>query len=154
LQALKLLIHDLMNGPPAGRPPDAFNPPSPTMGRAHATDRAGLLVWTGIRRARNSGLDSDYKFTRGYAKQCLIARRLVERGVRFVELTCQKIGGYDRWDAHSDLTKNHGGNARAVDQPIRALLVDLKQRGVADDTLVVFLGEFGRTPFRPRRRWS
>jgi hypothetical protein len=93
------------------------------------------------------GFDSDYEFTRGYARQCLIARRLVERGVRFVELTCQKIGGYDRWDAHSDLTKNHTQNARAVDQPIRGLLIDLKQRGLLDDTLVVFSGEFGRTPF-------
>jgi len=93
------------------------------------------------------GFDSDYEFTRGYARQCLIARRLVERGVRFVELTCQKIGGYDRWDAHSDLTKNHAQNARAVDQPIRGLLIDLKQRGLLDDTLVVFSGEFGRTPF-------
>jgi hypothetical protein len=93
------------------------------------------------------GFDSDYEFTRGYARQCLIARRLVERGVRFVELTCQKIGGYDRWDAHGDLTKNHRQNALAVDQPIRALLIDLKERGLLDDTLVVFSGEFGRTPF-------
>lgn len=93
------------------------------------------------------GFDSDYEFTRSYARQCLTARRLVERGVRFIELTCPKIGGYDRWDAHGDLTKNHGQNARAVDQPIRGLLVDLKQRGLLDDTLVVFSGEFGRTPF-------
>lgn len=93
------------------------------------------------------GFDSDYEFTRAYAKQCLTARRLVERGVRFVELTCPKIGGYDRWDAHGNLAKNHGENARAVDQPIRGLLVDLKNRGLLDDTLVVFSGEFGRTPF-------
>lgn len=93
------------------------------------------------------GFESDYEFTRAYAKQCLTARRLVERGVRFVELTCPKIGGYDRWDAHGNLTKNHGENARAVDQPIRGLLVDLKRRGLLDETLVVFSGEFGRTPF-------
>ncbi len=93
------------------------------------------------------GFESDYEFTRSYAWQCLTARRLVERGVRFVELTCPKISGYDRWDAHSNLTKNHTENARAVDQPIRALLVDLKQRGLLDETLVVFSGEFGRTPF-------
>ena len=93
------------------------------------------------------GLDSADEFTRAYATQCLMARRLVERGVRFIEVTCQKIGGYDRWDAHSDLRKNHTQNARAVDQPIRALLVDLKQRGLLEDTLVVFSGEFGRTPF-------
>ncbi len=93
------------------------------------------------------GCDSPYEYTRAYARQCLTARRLVERGVRFVELTCPKIGGYDRWDAHSNLTKNHTQNALAVDQPIRGLLLDLKQRGLLDDTLVVFSGEFGRTPF-------
>ncbi|MDB6036512.1 MAG: hypothetical protein JWM99_353 [Verrucomicrobiales bacterium] len=93
------------------------------------------------------GFESTDEFTRGYGKQCLMARRLVERGVRFIELTCPKIGGYDRWDAHGDLRKNHSQNAHAVDQPIRALLVDLKQRGLLDQTLVVFSGEFGRTPF-------
>jgi len=93
------------------------------------------------------GFDSSYEFTRAYAKQCLMARRLVERGVRFVELTCPKIGGYDRWDAHSNLTKNHSENALAVDQPIAALLMDLQGRGLLDETLVVFSGEFGRTPF-------
>jgi len=93
------------------------------------------------------GFDSDFEYTRGYARQCLIARRLIERGVRFVELTCQKLNGYDRWDAHGNLTKNHSENARAVDQPIRALLIDLKERGLLDETLVVFSGEFGRTPF-------
>jgi uncharacterized protein (DUF1501 family) len=72
---------------------------------------------------------------------------LIERGVRFVELTCPRIGGYDRWDAHGGLVNNHGQNARAVDQPIRGLLVDLRQRGLLDETLVVFSGEFGRTPF-------
>jgi hypothetical protein len=93
------------------------------------------------------GLDSDFEFTRSYARQCLTARRLIERGVRFVELTCPRIGGYDRWDAHGGLVNNHGQNARAVDQPIRGLLVDLRQRGLLDETLVVFSGEFGRTPF-------
>lgn len=93
------------------------------------------------------GFDSDFEHTRTYARQCLTARRLVERGVRFVELTCPKIPGCDRWDAHSDLLKNHTQNARAVDQPIRALLADLAQRGLLEDTLVVFSGEFGRTPF-------
>ena len=93
------------------------------------------------------GFEAADEFTRSYARQCLTARRLVERGVRFVELTCPKIGGYDRWDAHSNLAKNHAENARAVDQPIRALLLDLKQRGLLDETLVVWSGEFGRTPF-------
>ena len=93
------------------------------------------------------GFDSDFEYTRSYARQCLTARRLVERGVRFVELTCPMMNGYDRWDAHGNLTKNHGDNARAVDQPIRGLLIDLEARGLLDETLVVFSGEFGRTPF-------
>ena len=93
------------------------------------------------------GFDSDFEYTRSYARQCLTARRLVERGVRFVELTCPMMNGYDRWDAHGNLTKNHGENARAVDQPIRGLLIDLEARGLLDETLVVFSGEFGRTPF-------
>ncbi len=93
------------------------------------------------------GLDATYPHTRTYARQCLIARRLVERGVRFVELTIPMVDGYQRWDAHGGLIKNHGDNARAVDQPIAGLLADLKGRGMLDDTLVVWAGEFGRTPF-------
>jgi uncharacterized protein (DUF1501 family) len=76
----------------------------------------------------------------------LIARRLVEMGVRFVELTCPSVG-HDRWDQHSKLKTGHEDNALAVDQPIGALLADLKQRGLLDQTLVVWSGEFGRTPF-------
>lgn len=92
------------------------------------------------------GMDSKYGPTRIYAAQCLIARRMIEQGVRFVELTCPKVGG-DRWDQHSNLKKGHENNARAVDQPIAALLKDLRQRGMLDETLVVWAGEFGRTPF-------
>lgn len=92
------------------------------------------------------GMDSDYEPTRIYAAQCLIARRMVESGVRFIELTCPKVGG-DRWDQHSNLKDGHENNARAVDQPIAALLKDLRQRGLLDETLVVWAGEFGRTPF-------
>ena len=79
--------------------------------------------------------------------QCLMARRLVEKGVRFIELTCPRISGNDRWDAHGGLLKNHGDNARATDQPIAGLLRDLKSRGMLKETLVVWTGEFGRTPF-------
>jgi len=93
------------------------------------------------------GFDADFEHTRIYARECLLARRLVERGVRFVELTIPNIPGCDRWDAHSGLTNNHGKNALAVDQPIAALLQDLKGRGLLDETLVVWAGEFGRTPF-------
>ena len=93
------------------------------------------------------GIDAAYPQTQVFAKECLLARRLVERGARFVELTCPPIAGHDRWDQHSGLKKGHEDNARAVDQPIAALLKDLKARGLLKETLVVFAGEFGRTPF-------
>ena len=91
------------------------------------------------------GFDDPYPPTRIYARQCLLARRLVERGVRFVELTCPGVG-HDRWDQHSNLKVGHEDNARAVDRPIAGLLADLKGRGLLDETLVVWGGEFGRTP--------
>ena len=92
------------------------------------------------------GIDSDYKQTQIYGTQCLLARRMVERGVRFVELTCPNNTG-DRWDQHGDLKEGHENNALAVDQPIAGLLKDLKQRDLLKETLVVWAGEFGRTPF-------
>lgn len=92
------------------------------------------------------GLDADYEPTKIFARQCLLARRLVERGVRFIELTCPAVDG-DRWDQHDNLKVGHQNNARAVDQPIAGLLKDLKSRGLLDETLVVWAGEFGRTPF-------
>ena len=92
------------------------------------------------------GLDASYGPTASFARQCLLARRLVERGVRFIELTCPSLG-HDRWDQHSNLKKGHEDNSRAVDQPIAGLLEDLQQRGLLDETLVVWAGEFGRTPF-------
>ncbi len=91
------------------------------------------------------GFDDPYPPTQIYARECLIARRLVERGVRFVELLCPSVGG-DRWDQHSGLKTGHQNNAHAVDQPIAGLLADLKARGLLDSTLVVWAGEFGRTP--------
>ncbi len=92
------------------------------------------------------GFEADLPQTRTYAAQCLLARRLIERGVRFVEITCPSGGG-DRWDQHSKLREGHEKNARFVDQPIAALLKDLKSRGLWESTLVVWGGEFGRTPF-------
>ncbi|MBY0455774.1 MAG: DUF1501 domain-containing protein, partial [Gemmataceae bacterium] len=89
------------------------------------------------------GLDD--KKTEVFGRQCLLARRLVERGVRFVELLCQNLG-HDRWDQHANLKKGHDDNARAVDKPIAGLLKDLKRRGLLKDTLVIWGGEFGRTP--------
>jgi hypothetical protein len=82
--------------------------------------------------------------TKGFAWQCLVARRLAERGVRFVELI--DVGSSDNWDAHGDML-THAPLAKNVDQPIAGLLRDLKQRGMLDDTLVVWTTEFGRTPF-------
>ncbi|MGB3585136.1 MAG: DUF1501 domain-containing protein [Tunicatimonas sp.] len=92
------------------------------------------------------GFESDDPHTQGYAAQCLLARRLVERGVRFVELTCPSVKA-DRWDQHNNLKDGHERNAHAVDQPIAGLLKDLKSRGLLDETLVIWTGEFGRTPF-------
>ncbi|MCH2126638.1 MAG: DUF1501 domain-containing protein [Pirellulaceae bacterium] len=98
------------------------------------------------------GLDSNDPEKAAYARQCLVARRLVERGVRFVELSCLGKGIYDSppgnpWDQHSSLELGHRAMAAQVDQPIAALLKDLKARGLLDETLVIWAGEFGRTPF-------
>ena len=98
------------------------------------------------------GLDAPDKEMAGYGRQCLVARRLVERGVRFVELSClsKNTGGGNPpnpWDQHGQLEKGHGAMAHQVDQPIAALLKDLKARGLLDHTIVLFAGEFGRTPF-------
>ena len=89
------------------------------------------------------GLDQPH--CREFGTQLLAARRLAERGVRFIQIQ-HGGGGNGGWDAHSELKANHAKNALAVDQPIGALLEDLDQRGLLDDTLVVFATEFGRTP--------
>ena len=82
--------------------------------------------------------------TKGFGWQCLVARRLAERGVRFIELI--DTGASNNWDSHGDMSA-HGPLAKNVDQPIAGLLKDLKARGLLDDTLVVWTTEFGRTPF-------
>ena len=91
------------------------------------------------------GLDRDE--TKDFGYRCLLARRLVEQGVRFIQLYA---GGGDTnflnfWDAHGNLVANHNRNALRTDKPIAALLTDLKQRGLLDETLVIWGGEFGRT---------
>ena len=86
--------------------------------------------------------------TSGFAWQCLVARRMAERGVRFIELIDGDSNVDRNWDAHAELTK-YDGLARNVDQPVSALIKDLKARGMLDDTLVVFTTEFGRGPFVP-----
>ena len=88
------------------------------------------------------GLGASFKNTATFGRNCLIARRLVERGVRFIELTCPGGNG-DRWDQHGGLTDGHPKNAKSVDQGIAALLKDLEGRGLLDSTLVVWMGEFG-----------
>jgi len=90
------------------------------------------------------GLDNDR--TRDFGTKCLLARRLVERGVRFIQVYSGGAHNDDNWDAHSDLKKNHDYHALNTDQPIAALLKDLKQRNLLDETLVVWGGEFGRQP--------
>ncbi len=85
--------------------------------------------------------------TEAFGRNCLMARRLVERGVRFIELYCGSGSG---WDAHTNIEGNHGKWCKASDKPIAGLLTDLKQRGMLEDTLVVWGGEFGRTPFNEK----
>jgi len=85
------------------------------------------------------------KETAGFGKQCLMARRLVEKGVRFVQIFS---GG---WDSHDYLERAHAARIKSVDQPMTALIQDLKKRGMLKDTLVLWLGEFGRTPDNNRR---
>ena len=101
---------------------------------------------------RMYGLDSDDREKAAYGRQCLLARRLIERDVRFIELSCltKKIGAggaANPWDQHGELEKGHRAMSSQVDQPIAALIKDLRQRGLLDETIVVWAGEFGRTPF-------
>jgi hypothetical protein len=87
------------------------------------------------------GLDD--KDTETYGRQCLLARRMVERGVRFIQLY---HGSGSKWDAHSGIEGNHSKMCKQMDKPVAGLLTDLKQRGLLDETLVIWGGEFGRTP--------
>ncbi|MFN7926057.1 MAG: DUF1501 domain-containing protein [Bryobacteraceae bacterium] len=90
------------------------------------------------------GLDHDV--TRPFGQTCLAARRLAERGVRFVQIFHGQNGGAGKWDAHSKLKKGHTELCEQTDKPVAGLLADLKQRGMLDDTLVAWVTEFGRTP--------
>jgi hypothetical protein len=87
--------------------------------------------------------------TAEFGRSCLLTRRLLERGVRFVQLFSGGAFGSPRinWDAHENVVENHGKEALRIDRPVAGLLRDLKQRGMLDDTLVIFSSEFGRTPF-------
>jgi len=109
----------------------------------HAPDAVDLTKETHATR-KLYGLDQDR--TRDFGTRCLLARRLVERGVRFVQVYSGGAHNDENWDAHGDLVANHTRHAGATDQPIAGLLNDLKQRGLLDETIVVWSGEFGRQP--------
>jgi len=97
------------------------------------------------------GLDSTDEHQRLYASQALRARRLIEAGVRFVEITCPSFDGNNSpWDQHGLLKQNHEKNARITDQAVAALIVDLEQRGLLEETIVLWAGEMGRTPHCPK----
>src|SRR4029079_815554 len=83
----------------------------------------------------------DESTTKNFGRQCLMARRFAERGVRFIQVTHTY-----KWDQHSNLRKDHASNAQEVDKPIAGLLTDLKKLGLLQDTLLLWGGEFGRTP--------
>jgi hypothetical protein len=111
--------------------------------QSHAPQAVDLSQETESTR-RLYGLDNPQ--TAPFGQRCLLARRLIERGVRFVQV--YSGGGHtdQTWDAHGDVLKNHALHCGETDQPIAALLIDLKQRGLLDSTLVVWTSEFGRTP--------
>ena len=92
------------------------------------------------------GIDSNIPSKRLYGIQCLRARRLIESGVRFVEITCPPGASNGTWDQHGDLKRGHEKNAMDTDQAIAGLIKDLKSRGLLDETLILWAGEFGRTP--------
>ncbi len=104
-----------------------------------------LLDIRGETQATRNLYGLDEPATQLYGGQCLLARRLIERGVRFVELLCPQVPG-DRWDQHEKLREGHENNAQATDKPVAGLLKDLKARGLLNETLVIWGGEFGRTP--------
>jgi len=96
------------------------------------------------------GIGSSDEHQNDYATQALRARRLVEAGVRFIEITCPRFDGNNSpWDQHGKRKANREKNARITDQSVAALIRDLKQRGLLDETLVVWAGEMGRMPHSP-----
>ncbi|HYO83861.1 MAG TPA: DUF1501 domain-containing protein [Bryobacteraceae bacterium] len=105
-----------------------------------------LLAIEGETEATRKLYGLDEPDTEEFGRQCLLARRMVERGVRFIELLPPARKGIDRWDQHASLAEGHRVNARAVDKPIAGLLKDLKSRGMLERTIVLWGGEFGRTP--------
>ncbi|GIX05171.1 MAG: hypothetical protein KatS3mg114_1040 [Planctomycetaceae bacterium] len=111
--------------------------------QAHAPEAVDLSQET-AETQKMYGLDNPKSAT--FGRQCLLARRLVERGVRFVQIYSGGAHNDDNWDAHNDMEYNHNMHAEETDKPIAALLTDLKQRGLLSKTLVIWGGEFGRQP--------
>jgi hypothetical protein len=105
-----------------------------------------VLQFSAERESTRALYGLDRPASKPFGEQCLAARRLVERGVRFVQIFHGSNGGAGAWDAHENLKENHSALCAQVDQPIAGLLKDLKQRGLLDETLVVWATEFGRTP--------
>ncbi|HAB12161.1 MAG TPA: DUF1501 domain-containing protein [Planctomycetaceae bacterium] len=108
--------------------------------QSHAPEAVDIAQETAATRSLY-GLDD--KTTAPFGRNCLMARRLVERGVRFIQLYS---GSGSKWDAHSKIEQNHTARCRETDVPVAGLLADLEQRGLLDETLVIWGGEFGRTP--------
>ena len=94
----------------------------------------------------------DEKRCQHFARQCLTARRMVERGVRFVQIYSGGMENQRSWDGHNDIQGNHTQFAGETDQPVGALLTDLEQRGLLDQTLVIWGGEFGRLPIAQKSK--
>lgn len=103
----------------------------------------------GETEATHASYGTEDEPTRDFGRSCLLARRLLEKGVRFVQLFSGGAFGSPRinWDGHEDMVRNHGREAARIDKPLAGLLRDLRERGMLDDTLVLFTSEFGRTPF-------
>lgn len=115
--------------------------------QTHATEAVDLR---GESAAIQNLYGLDNKTSHHFGRNCLLARRLVERGVRFIQLYSGGNEGPKAWDAHDDLKKNHDLHCAETDKPIAGLLTDLKNRGLLDTTLVIWGGEFGRTPTAER----
>jgi hypothetical protein len=105
------------------------------------TEATGLVDFSDETAVTRTLYGLDQNASRNFGTKCLMARRLIERGVRFIQVYSD-----GEWDAHSQLTKNHTEHCAATDQPIHGLLTDLKQRGLLDETLIIWGGEFGRMP--------
>lgn len=144
------LLRDLNNNHAAARPDD-----SRLTARVKSYELAArlqlsapeLLDISGETEATRRLYGLDGPETADFGKRCLLARRMMERGVRFVQVWSGHGGGADNWDNHTDIPKELGTAARRMDQPAAALLVDLQARGLLDDTLLVWTTEFGRMPF-------